>query len=232
MHLHWFQHVPFEGLGAIEGWAAARRATITATRFYAGEQPDGCDFDWLVIMGGPMSVHDQFQYPWLSREKKAISRAIDDGKTVIGICLGAQLIAEVLGARVTANNHREIGWFQVRLTSAARNDPLTDGLPETFPALHWHGETFSIPPRSRHLAASTACVNQAFSYDRRVLALQFHLEATAASTAGLIHNCRHEMQPGPWVQDSRDIVCREDFFSRANMLLERLLDNLEKVSAG
>ncbi len=232
MHLHCFQHVPFEGLGAIEKWAAKQKATITTTRFFAGEKPGACDFDWLIVMGGPMSVHDTMQYCWLAQEKKAISRAISDGKTVLGICLGAQLIAEVLGASVTDNNHKEIGWFPVRLTAAAKTDPLMAGLPDTFPALHWHGETFSIPPRARHLATSSACANQAFSYNQRVLALQFHLEATPASTAGLIKHCRNEMQPGPWVQNADNIVDRQEFFNQANMLLEKLLANLEKVAAG
>ncbi len=225
MHLHCFQHVPFEGPAAIETWAAARKATITTTRFYAGEKPAD-DFDWLVIMGGPMSVHDHFQYPWLRQEKEAISDAVARGKTVIGICLGAQLIAEILGAPVTANNHREIGWFPVKLTAAAKDEPLMAGLPESFQALHWHGETFSIPPLATHLATSEACVNQAFSYKGRVLALQFHLEATVSSTAGLIQNCRHEMQPGPWVQEPGDILEREDLFKEANLFLGRVLDNL------
>uniref|UniRef100_UPI0035623CEA type 1 glutamine amidotransferase n=1 Tax=Pontiella sp. TaxID=2837462 RepID=UPI0035623CEA len=110
MNLHWLQHVPFEGLGTIEQWAADHGAEITCTRLYAGDAlPDLNSFDRLVVMGGPMGIHDHGEHPWLVEEKRFIKQAIDANKTVVGICLGAQLMADALGAEVYPGPHKEIG---------------------------------------------------------------------------------------------------------------------------
>jgi GMP synthase-like glutamine amidotransferase len=136
MKVHWFQHVPFEGLGAIEEWLLARGHTLSCTRFHADETPpvnsDG--FEWLIVMGGPMNVYQYEAYPWLWSEKQVIREAITAGKRVLGICLGAQLIADVLGGEVYPNNEREIGWFPVRTVSAGVSSSFA------FPE-----ETYSLP---------------------------------------------------------------------------------------
>ncbi|MDP2106444.1 MAG: amidotransferase, partial [Desulfobulbaceae bacterium] len=112
MRIHALQHVVFEGLGSIETWAKNNKAPITYSQMYADANlPSVDDFDFLVVMGGPMNIYEEEQFPWLSAEKLLIKKAIDDGKIVLGVCLGAQLIADTLGAKITRNRYREIGWF-------------------------------------------------------------------------------------------------------------------------
>jgi GMP synthase-like glutamine amidotransferase len=135
-------------------------------------------FDALVVMGGPMGVHDMHQFPWLAEETTYIRRAIKDGRPVLGICLGAQLIAHVLGAKIYKNTEPEIGWFPIGWTPAAQASPLASHFNETMTVFHWHNDTFDLPPGATHLASSQACRHQAFLYGERVLGLQFHLEMT------------------------------------------------------
>ncbi len=181
MRIHWLQHVPFEDLGCIAPILIGQGHSLSATPWYvdtpAVPAPDA--FDALIVMGGPMGVADEAQYPWLSGEKRLIRAALDAGKPVLGICLGAQLIAHVLGAPVTRNPEPEIGWFDVERTDAGRGHPLLAGIPERMRVFHWHGDTFDLPDGAVHLASTPVCAHQAFSLGPRVLALQFHLEATA-----------------------------------------------------
>jgi len=189
MKLHYLQHVPFEGLGIIEDWAKTQDAEISCTRLFAGEQlPDIGSFDWLVVMGGPMGIYDHKEHPWLIAEKEFIKAAIDTGKTVLGICLGAQLIADVLGAKVYPGSQKEIGWFPIQ-----RSEGAPELLPATLTAFHWHGDTFELPAGATRLASSEACKNQGFIYNDRVVALQFHLETTPESMEALIENCAEEL---------------------------------------
>ena len=152
MKLHYLQHEPVEDLANIEPWARARGFTITGTRLYDGESlPETLDgIDWLVIMGGAMNIYQHDAHPWLVDEKKFIRSAIDANKVVVGVCLGAQLIADVLGAPVTKNNHTEIGWFPVSLTDEGKKSPLFNGIPDTFISFHWHGDIFAIPDGEIH----------------------------------------------------------------------------------
>jgi GMP synthase-like glutamine amidotransferase len=127
------------------------------------------DFDWLVIMGGPMNAYEEAEYPWLAEEKVFIKHAVDQGKLIIGLCLGAQLLSCVLGGEVTRNPRKEIGWFPVSLSPEVRSLPLFSFLPEKPVVFQWHGDTFSIPPEAVLLAESEACKNQAFMYRDRIL---------------------------------------------------------------
>jgi len=172
-------HVPFEGLGCIEQWITKNNHSVTYIRLYEKhELPDMNAIDWLIVMGGPMGVYDEAIYPWLSEEKTFIKQAIEAGKTVLGICLGSQLIAEVLGAKVYPNKQKEIGWFDVALSERAKTDSLFAGFEDKFPVFHWHGDTFDLPEGSKHLISSEVCKNQAFLYNDKVLGLQFHFEVT------------------------------------------------------
>ena len=164
MRIHWFQHVCFEGLGLIEPWLLAHGHTITATRWWAGETaPVGDRFDALIVMGGPMNIYEHEAYPWLVDEKAVIGAAILAGKPVLGVCLGAQLIADVLGGRVTRHTEREIGWWPITpVASPARRDEAGLALPMETTVLHWHGDTFSLPPGAVRMAESAACAQQAF----------------------------------------------------------------------
>ena len=232
LRIHWYQHVPFEGLGSIDTWARSRGAAVTATRWHAGDRAPAADaFDWLVVMGGPMGVYDEAQHPWLAAEKRSLHEALDAGRTVVGICLGAQLVAAVLGARVTRNPHREIGWFPVHRDPAAAAHPVAQALPAAFEAFHWHGDTFAVPPGAVPLARSEACANQAFAIGNRVLALQFHLEVTLASAVAMVAHCPADLLPGPYVQAAGELVRADPArFERLNGVMEGLLDRLAEAA--
>ncbi len=214
MKIHWLQHVPFEGLGCIAPWLAENRHDVSCTRLWAGDSfPVIETGDGLIVMGGPMGVYDEAVYPWLAEEKEFIKQAIAQNKPVLGICLGAQLIAEVLGAKVWKNDQREIGFFPIFGKKAALTEQRPPGglrsvatasndweFPENFMAFHWHGDTFGIPDGAVHLASSAATKNQAFIFNDNVLALQFHLETTEESLMSLYKNCSGEITAGPFIQ--------------------------------
>ncbi len=230
--LHYIQHVPFETPGVILDWARERGYEIGHTRVFLDEPfPSAGEFDFLVLMGGPMSVHDEAQYPWLPEEKAFLRDILgdDDRPKVLGICLGAQLLAEVLGGEVFPNRFKEIGWFPIELTKAGRAHPLFHGWPETLQVFHWHGETFSLPPEALHLARSEACENQAFLYENRVLGLQFHLEVTPEIVAELLEKSASDLVPGPYVQDPETIKGQPELFSFCHEYLFRLLNALERL---
>jgi len=227
MRIHCLQHVPFEGPGAISDWAADRGAELAATALFAGEPlPDIEDFDWLVVLGGPMSVNDTGRYPFLGLEMALIQTAADAGRGVLGLCLGGQLIARALGGTVTRAPEREIGWWPVRMSDAMGQWSL----PNAFDAFHWHGETFAPPAGARHIAASDGCPNQGFAIGERVVGLQFHLETTPAAARALIHHCPEDLAPGRWVQGAADMIDAPERFARANGLMGALLDRLTGVA--
>ncbi|MDR3557781.1 MAG: type 1 glutamine amidotransferase [Syntrophobacteraceae bacterium] len=231
MKLHYIQHVPFEGLANIRHWAENQGWTLSATHLYRGEElPAPEEFDWLVVMGGPMNIYEEKEYPWLAAEKKFIGKAIEDNKIVLGICLGAQLIADVLGGRVVRNQHKEIGWFPVTLRPEGTQSPLFKDFPAEFQALHWHGDTFSLPPGAKMLAQSKACPAQAFSANGgRVVGLQFHLESSPESVGLLIENCSDELVDGEYIQKADLILKQVDKFSAIHNSLLLLLENMKKL---
>jgi GMP synthase-like glutamine amidotransferase len=198
MKVHVLQHVPFEGLGSIAGWLDARQSIISYTRFYeTPDLPAPDAIDMIIIMGGPMSANDEETLPWLVREKQFIRDAIVYGIPTLGICLGAQLIASAVGARVYRNPVKEIGWFPIRALPAPAGSLR---LPQECMAFHWHGETYDLPEGAVHLAKSDGCENQAFQLNQNVIGLQFHLETTIQSASALIDNCRDELVSGPYIQ--------------------------------
>lgn len=229
MNVHLLQHVPFEDLGSIVTWVDRHGAASTATRFFLDERlPDIRQCDVVIAAGGPMSVNDEAVLPWLKAEKQFLREAIQRGIPVLGICLGAQLIANSLGAAVHANHHKEIGWFPI--DAVATLDRYFH-FPAQCTAFHWHGETFELPAGAVPLARSAACENQAFQIGRRVIGLQFHLETTPQIAASLLESSRHEMTPGPYVQSEREISAAPAArYTAANALMEQLLDYLVGAS--
>jgi GMP synthase-like glutamine amidotransferase len=228
MRLHYFQHEHFEGLGMIADWAKKHCHALSCTPFFdeRARLPQLIDYDALVIMGGPMGVYDEDRYPWLVAEKAHIREAIDAGKHVLGICLGAQLIAASLGAKVAPNPHKEIGWFPVTMTDAGAAHPLLTGFDSTLTVFHWHGDRFEIPDGAAHLLRSAACDNQAFVYDKHVLALQFHLEMDAAAVRSIMTNCADELRregKGQWVQGA-GLIVEKGKKTTTKQLLFTLLD--------
>lgn len=228
MRLHAFYHVPFEDVGSIKPWAAAKGYELAATCFFEGQTPPpASDYDMLVVMGGPMGVYDEKDHPWLTGEKKAIEEAIAAGKSVLGICLGAQLVSVVLGGSVTKNPVPEIGWFKVEMTPDGRDESVFAGFPESFYAFHWHGDTFSIPPGAVHAATSAACPNQAFVYNHRVVGLQFHLETQPIGMQNLIKHCAADVAlPGPTVHHPKQMHAGREAFKDIQGLMSGLCDQL------
>ena len=222
MKAHVLQHVPFEDPAYIGQWLTARGARISHTRFWESTAlPDPATVDLLVVMGGPMSVNDEAEFAWLGAEKRFIAEVVALGRPVLGICLGAQLIASAHGARVFRNTEKEIGWFDVHACTGTED---AFDFPPTTTVLHWHGETFELPPGARLLATSTACRHQAFQLGERTIGLQFHLEMTADSLRAIIDNCRAELVPACWIQDEAAILGHaEGHFAATHALMDRLL---------
>ena len=171
------RHVPHEGLGLIE------QSLFDADVDFRYYKPNDGDLgelraDFLIVMGGPWSVYDD--YRWLDPETRLIRRMIAAGTPVLGICLGAQLIATALGARVYPCGNKEIGWYQLDVNQVGNSDPLLSQLGARETVFQWHGDTFDLPEGAELLASSPLCPHQAFRYGRSTYALQFHLEVTAA----------------------------------------------------
>lgn len=225
LRIHYLQHVPFEGPGCIADWVLAKGLSLSATKFFENNQlPELSDFDWLIVMGGPMGVYDDEEYSWLNPEKEFIRQAIDAGKTVLGICLGAQLIASVLGAKVYPNSEKEIGWFPI---FPAPDDQLLSENNDPFPVFHWHGDTFDLPDNAVRIASSAACLNQAFLYHKKVIGLQFHFEVTGNSLEKMIAFCNDELVNGKYIQSAETMLGNRHFIEAINERMFRLLDILE-----
>ncbi|MDK9706498.1 MAG: gamma-glutamyl-gamma-aminobutyrate hydrolase family protein [Desulforhopalus sp.] len=205
MRAHSLQHVPFEGLGSIAPWLDAAGYSQTATKFYQSiSLPDPHDVDLLIVMGGPMSVNDEHELPWLRDEKQFIRQCIDANKAVLGICLGAQLIASAMGSPIYKNRHKEIGWLTVEGVTGPGKGCFA--FPPAIKVFHWHGETFDLPPGGQLLARSAACTNQAFQLGQSVIGLQFHLETTPESAKELVSHCREELVEAEYIQTEATIL--------------------------
>lgn len=201
LRIHSLRHVDFEDEANIGAWALENGHSLTWTDLHAGQDLPGLgSLDWLVIMGGPMNIYQEDRHPFLASEKRFIAEAVAKGKGVLGICLGAQLLSDVLGGAVTRNPYKEIGWLPVELAPAAAADAAFGALPLTFTAFHWHGDTFALPPGATPLASSQGCANQAFCFRGKAWGLQFHLETSNASMDRLIANCADDITEGPYVQ--------------------------------
>lgn len=230
MRAHYLQHVPFESLGFMQPWLEAAGCEISCTRLYESTDFPALDaFDLLIIMGGPMSVNDEVTLPWLAPEKAFVKSAIQAGKRVFGVCLGAQMIASAMGARVYRNRVKEIGWLPVKSTNAVGDDLFR--FPRSIDVFHWHGETFDLPSGAIRLASSEACPNQAFQLGRSVIGLQFHLETTPECARLLVENCRADLRPiTRYVQSEVDILSVDpERYRAANALMGELLAYLQAV---
>ena len=231
MRAHYLQHVPFEGLGCIESWLQRAGYEVTGTRFYDSEElPAPAEVDLVVAMGGPMSVNDEEQFPWLAAEKRFIRAAIELGRPVLGVCLGAQLIASACGAAVYPNKVKEIGWLPIQGVEPAADDdagaeqPATFRFPPFLEVFHWHGETFDLPEGAVRLARSNGALNQAFQLGASVIGMQFHLDTTPDSARALVEHCRAELVPSMYVQSEQRILAAEPAKYRAlNEWMDKVL---------
>lgn len=229
MHIHFIQHVAFESPGYILEWAQDKGFSTSFTRLYESvEFPPVENINWLVVMGGPMGVHDEAQYNWLSAEKAYIRSAIDAGKKVLGICLGSQLIADVLGARVYKNDQKEIGWWPLQTVDSKH--PLTYDFPASFPVFHWHGDTFEMPAGAIHLFKTDACRNQGYLVGNNVAALQFHMEVNEALVAQMMQHGKPELVEAPFIQEETSIFLNTlSMVPDTQLLLSRFLDAFEEL---
>ncbi len=229
MNAHYFKHVPFEDIGSIRSWLTTAGYTITCTPFFKSVNlPALEEIDLLIVMGGPMNVNDEKKYPWLALEKQFIREAIRSGKPVLGICLGAQLIASAMGAKVYPNRVKEIGWFPIYGLSS--DDRFIFRFPQSVQAFHWHGETFDLPTGATRIAKSDGCENQAFQLGQSVIGLQFHLETTPQSAQDLITHCRDELIPAPYIQNEKEILSANPAqYQSINHLMDNILTFLVRT---
>ncbi len=225
MKVHVLQHVPFEDIGSIAPWLKEHDAEVSRTRFFENPALPGPEnFDLIIAMGGPMSVNDELDLPWLRDEKQFIRDAIADDVAVLGVCLGAQLIASALGSRVYRNAEKEIGWFPIE---AAAPTSATFTFAQTSNVFHWHGETFDLPSGAVLLAQSAVCRNQAFQLKQNVIGLQFHLEVTIDGVRALLENCAGDLAPGRYVQSKAELsAVPPEAYAELNRLMDRVLSYL------
>jgi GMP synthase-like glutamine amidotransferase len=229
MKIQILQHISFEDEAFIAEWASQRGHGISRTRIYQHEPLPTFGYDMLLIMGGPMSVNDENKHSWLIAEKEHIRGAIDKGKGVLGICLGAQLIANAIGAKVYPNNHKEIGWHRVYGSNGPSSEIAPQIFPDSFMAFHWHGETFDMPDGATRLFSSEACRNQGFIIEDRVIGLQFHLESSAASIEKLLKSCPGDLDDSTHVQSVDDIKEGYKNITMINEMMAKLLMYYEKI---
>lgn len=229
MRVHWLQHADHEGLGCIERWLLARGFTVRGTRLQRFEAlPDAREFDWLIVMGGPMNIYQHEAHPWLVPEKALIRDACVMKKKVLGICLGGQLLADVLGGSVEQNPEQEIGWFDVTLSDKARKSRYFGDFPRSFAAFHWHGDTFRYPPGATALMSSKACPGQAFTWgEDRVVGLQFHLEVE-------LDDARRWLATGApaqsrFVQSAEEMLRDPKRFTENTRLMNLLLERMAEA---
>jgi GMP synthase (glutamine-hydrolysing) len=226
MRIHSLEHQASEGPGKIADWAEAHGHTIVSTALYAGEPPPALEaFDMLVVMGGGMNIYQHRDCPWLVAEKEFLRCVIAAGKPILGICLGAQLLADVLGGKVYQNPEKEIGWFPVEITDRSA---LFSAFPSRMTVMHWHGDTFDLPPGSRGVAQSPGCPRQAFVFGDRVVGLQFHLEMGPVHVADLAKVSHEELTPARYVQSAEELMRTPADLDVSHEALFSLLDELAR----
>lgn len=224
MNIHCLVHSELPGDTLLPEWAALRGHAWHRTLVpRAARLPQPAEADCLVVLGGPMSAWEEQRFPWLRDEKRLIERFLRADRPVIGICLGAQLLAAVLGARTYAGPHQEIGWFAVESTAEFRASTLGTLLPERFETFLWHGDSFELPRGALRIGRSAAFENQGFVHGR-ALALQFHLEVRPAWVRALAERDGEQLIAADHVQPAGTILAKTyRLYRRSNALMDRLL---------
>lgn len=221
-----FQHADGEWIGSMRHWFADKPFQLTTYRLDQDDPlPSVAEFDWLLIMGGPMSTYDETNYPWLISEKQLIREAIEADKTVLGICLGSQLIASALGARVYPNSQQEIGWYPVNKT-----DLEATWMPDDLQPLSWHGDCFELPENTCSFAHSVITASQGFYYGKRIWALQFHLEVEPGTVEAFLALESHPLPKTDYVQNESMLMDNTDQLKQSQQAMFALLDVLYRES--
>jgi GMP synthase-like glutamine amidotransferase len=225
------QNCEIEGFCLYERHLAARRIDCQVVHAYRGHPlPSSEAFDALFVGGTPVSAYAAHEHPFLQVEIAYLGRALSAGKPCLGICCGAQILAQILGARVERCEHKEIGGYQVRLTPAGRQDPLLDGFPPRFSVFHWHGDTFGVPDGAELLVEGALCRNQLFRRGN-VVGVQFHLEVTCQEAATWADAYAGELAEVGKSKEQVIAECREQQ-PEMEVLATRLLDNFFKIICG
>jgi GMP synthase-like glutamine amidotransferase len=230
MRMHYIQHVLLENPGSILTWAFENHHEVTQTLLYEEdyEFPIVSEIDWLIIMGGPMNVYEDDVYPYLTREKVFIKDCIESGKVVVGLCLGAQLIAAALGGKVSESPNTEIGWHSVTWTQDGVSDPMLNFFPAQTTVFQWHGDAFSeLPEGAVLLAYGEGCFNQAFRYGDNTYAFQFHLENTSEMLLFLTREFASDLtEGGTYVQTKEQILESSELVKISNQYMNEFLTRL------
>jgi GMP synthase-like glutamine amidotransferase len=228
MKIHCVRHEPFEGLAIINNWIQSNNHQLSFTHIYLGESfPLIEEFDLLIIMGGTASVYEKERFPWLNVEKKFIQEAIKKGKKILGICLGAQLLADALKGKVYKGPGKELGWFPVEFNNA--NLSGFNFLPDKLDVFHWHGDTFDIPPGAIRIGSTKLVKNQGFIFGKNIIALQFHCEMDTEHLRTMIDSAGHELtEGGNYIQSAEEILEKEQLIRASNKLMFDFLDYLAK----
>jgi GMP synthase-like glutamine amidotransferase len=230
MKIHILQHEYLNDSLAIEKWAESRGHSVTCTKFYQNEKlPKIGDFDWLLIMGGTMNVHEEDKFPWLRDEKCFIEKTFLEGKIIAGFCLGGQLLTDVLGGKVTKNKYFELGWHKVTVYDKARKSSVFNFLPTEIIVFQWHEDTFSVlPPGAVCIAGNDACDHQGFIYQDTVFAFQFHFEINTEMVKILEKELSLRSYAGKYVQPAEEIVLHHEYVEQNNDMLFQFFSSLEK----
>jgi GMP synthase-like glutamine amidotransferase len=228
MRIHCLQHENFEHPAYIGEWAAKHGHPITITRVDRGESyPKLSDIDMLMVFGALASVYEIDRKPAVKEEMEFIKKAVDEGKKVLGICFGAQLLAASIGGKSIPNKVQEIGWHIVSKTAEGKQSPLFTGFPDEFPVLLWHGDTFSIPPGAVRALTSPNCKNEAYIFEDRVVGLQILPQVTLDNLEEFIEVLGPPKADGKTIQSLDEIRARaKDLIPVCNVFMADLLDRL------
>jgi GMP synthase (glutamine-hydrolysing) len=225
VRIHYLQHEDSVSLGSIKDWLCKSGRQISGTCFQRNDPlPSLDEIDGLIVLGGSMSAYDDAELPWLKSEKDFIRRAVQANKQVLGVCLGAQLIAAALGKKVFPNSDLEVGWFDIHRLPEASDHRWSDLIPPTVEVFHWHGDTFDLPDGATRLASSACCLNQAYAIGDNVLALQFHLETTVSEAQGWVEKDVAKLTEGPFTQSPNQLLKSPERFDNSHQLLDSILD--------
>lgn len=226
MIIHVIQHIAYEGAGCIENWATQNHHSLQYIHIHDGHKfPQVSTIQALIILGGTMGAYEDHLYEWMPIEKNFIKEVIANGKPVLGICLGSQLLASVLGAKVFKHAHNEIGWHNVYLNEKGLQSAFFKHCPPVMFTMHWHGDTFELPMGAEWLAYSHATPNQAFSFGDNVLALQFHPEFDVQLIGTLCDMAGDTLKNESFTQSAQQILSRSDSIQQANQYMYSILSN-------
>jgi GMP synthase-like glutamine amidotransferase len=231
MRLHFLEHEPVDiRRNNITTWAEKKGYSINRTDVSkAGQLPSQKDYDWLIVLGGFQHAWEQQKHPWLIEEKRFISEALSANKIILGICFGAQLMAEVLGGNVYSNAKDEIGWHSVRLNPVGKQSFLFKNVPEMFLTFHWHSDHFTLPPGCTGLASSEPTPYQAYTHkDHRIAGLQFHPEYSIEIVRSFAVQYGHQWKKDRYVDSQETVLSKADEIPETYRMMERLLDNMNR----